>query len=373
MVESTPIVRRLPPVWLIQCVAWATYGGLAFLSFLPLVEAGECIILARLKIVQALTGLVLTSLLVPLYRTLRERGVSAATMVACLLACIVLGGVATVTENVLRYLIFAELDWADIRANFALCTLNFSLLLMGWSAAYFGFTAWHGWQHERARALRADALAQAARLESLRYQLHPHFLFNALNSVRALIDEESRRAKRVVSEMADFYRYSLATADRPLVPLAEELAAIESYLAVEQARYEEKLQVRFSVEPAARDRLVPVLILHPLIENAVKHGFGSGAVPLSVAVEAELRGDTLSIHVVNNLGTRSGSSSTHAALACKPVGTGIGLRNVRERLTQIYGTGARFALDCGAGRACAEVVIERAERAPEADDARAVG
>ncbi|HSI03945.1 MAG: sensor histidine kinase [Myxococcota bacterium] len=373
MVESAPYVRRLPSVWLTQCVAWATYGALAFLSFLPLVAAGECVILARMKIVQALTGLLLSSLLIPLYRAVRRLGVSAGAVVACFFGCIVLGALATVTENVLRYVIFDDLDWATVLANFALCTLNFSLLLMGWTAAYFGITAWYGWQQERARALRADALAQAARLESLRYQLHPHFLFNALNSVRALIDEETRRAKRVVTEMADFYRYSLATADRPLVPLAEELSAIESYLAVEQARYEEKLSVRFVVDAAARDVLVPVLILHPLIENAVKHGFASGAVPLTVVIEAEVRDGALRVQVVNSLGLRSGGSTTHASLSGKPAGTGTGLRNVRERLAQIYSGAARFALECGAGRACAEIVIEHAERAPEADDARAAG
>ncbi len=368
-----PSIRRLPSVWLVQVVAWTAYGALAFVSFLPLVAHGECAILARMKLLQAMSGFILTSALIPLYRSIRGIGLSLATAIACLVACVALGALTTITENVLAHVLFDAFDWEDFRANFALCTLNFSLLIMGWTAAYFGINAWHGWQQERARALRADALAQAARLESLRYQLHPHFLFNALNSVRALIDEESRRAKRVVSEIADFYRYSLATADRPLVPLADELAALESYLAVEQARYEEKLQVRFAVPAAARERLVPVLILHPLIENAVKHGFASGALPLTVSIEADLHGDTLGINVVNSLGSRGSGSSTHASLCAKPVGTGTGLRNVRERLAQIYGDGARFVLGCGAGRACAEIVIDRAERASEAEHARAAG
>lgn len=373
MVGSVPTVRRLPSIWLVQVVAWTTYGALAFVSFLPLVAHGECMILARMKLLQAMSGFMLTSALVPLYRSLRGNGLTWATAFASVLACVALGALTTITENVLLHVIFDEFDWDDFRANFALCTLNFTLLIIGWTAAYFGINAWHGWQQERARALKADALAQAARLESLRYQLHPHFLFNALNSVRALIDEESRRAKRVVSEMADFYRYSLATADRPLVPLADELAALESYLAVEQARYEEKLQVRLAVPAVARERLVPVLILHPLIENAVKHGFASGAVPLTVTIEADVHGDTLSINVVNSLGARGNGSSTHASLCAKPVGTGTGLRNVRERLLQIYGGGARFALGCSPGRACAEIVIDRAERAPEAEHARAAG
>src|SRR5262249_47727117 len=155
--------------------------------------------------------------------------------------------------------------------------------------AYFGYKHWKQWQIEREHALRSEALLSEARLETLRYQIHPHFLFNSLNSVRALVDEDAGRAKRMVTELAEFLRYSLLMANRTVVPWQEEIDALRSYRAVESIRFEDRLQVEFNVEPQTQNEQVPVLLLHPLVENAIKHGLAKGQEPLWVQISAHRR------------------------------------------------------------------------------------
>ncbi len=120
----------------------------------------------------------------------------------------------------------------------------------------------------------------------LRYQLHPHFLFNALNSLRALIGEDADKARNMVTALSGFLRYSLLPTDAQEVALREELTSIRRYLEIEQIRFEDRLLVSFEVEPAAEGCRIPGFLLHPLVENAVKYGAQSGASPLRVRIAA---------------------------------------------------------------------------------------
>src|SRR5690606_16496585 len=145
--------------------------------------------------------------------------------------------------------------------------LGFTFALVAWSGVWFGVVFWQASQ-------ASQLLTQEARLRMLAYQLNPHFLFNALNSLRAMIDEDRGRARRMVTELAEVLRYALV--HRPLehTTLAEELHAIESYLSIEKIRFEGRLAVGFEVDRAATDAAVPAFLLHPLVENALRHGKG---------------------------------------------------------------------------------------------------
>ncbi|HMY74388.1 MAG TPA: histidine kinase, partial [Blastocatellia bacterium] len=199
------------------------------------------------------------------------------------------------------------------------------------------------------RALQAAALAQQAQLELLRYQLNPHFLFNALNSIRASVDEDRQRAKRMITEFSEFLRYSLLSANAAAIPLREELAAIRNYLAIEQIRFEDKLQVQYDIDPAAEDFPLPGFLIHPLVENAVKHGMEQSA-PLKLNIAARAKGDRLFVEVAN-----SGSRLTAQA---NGNGLGIGLRNIQERLAQLYPGHSRFEIGETGGWVRAVIEIE---------------
>ncbi len=204
-------------------------------------------------------------------------------------------------------------------------------LWFSWSALYFGIKYWRDWIDEKERARIATALAQKAQLQMLRYQLNPHFLFNALNSLRALIDEDKRLAKGMITELSEFLRYSLVSRRATSVPLRDELDAIRHYLAIEKKRFEDKLQVSFAVDPKAED--VPVLsfLIHPLVENAVKYGMKTSPMPLRLKLEASVNDGGLTVDVWN-----SGRWLDESDAAKPGAGTGTGLENTRARLANAY-------------------------------------
>jgi two-component system LytT family sensor kinase len=210
-------------------------------------------------------------------------------------------------------------------------TLYFTLVLLTWSLLYFGIS------HYRS-SLRSRALAHEARLQALRYQLHPHFLFNALNALSTLIAERRNdEAGRMVAELAGFLRSTLE-GDKAEVPLRDEIELARRYLEIEQVRFGERLRARFEVDPGLLDARVPSLILQPLIENAVRHGIGSREEGGSIAVRASRQGQMLALQVEDD---GPGMSGVHE---------GIGLSNTRARLSELYGERQRCDISAaGAG------------------------
>jgi len=145
-------------------------------------------------------------------------------------------------------------------------------LLFTWSVLYFVINFWIEWKQQEGRTEKANVLAQKAQLQMLRYQLNPHFLFNSLNSIRALIEENERNARMMITELSEFLRYSLMSNNYSNVPLSNELDAIRHYFSIEKKRYEDKLNVTFDIDPLAEDYPVISFLVHPLVENAIKYG-----------------------------------------------------------------------------------------------------
>jgi hypothetical protein len=180
---------------------------------------------------------------------------------------------------------------------------------------------------QKEKAAHATALAQQAQLQMLRYQLNPHFLFNALNSIRAMILEDGMRARQMVTELAEFLRYSLDGREQEST-IDDELQAIDNYLAIQRIRFEERLDVAVTVDPEARRAVVPCFLIHPLVENAVKHGMQSSAMPLRVEIEVRRLADGLSVRV-SNTGRLGGAAPAEGT---RSEGTGTGMKNIAQRL-----------------------------------------
>src|SRR5688572_67969 len=185
------------------------------------------------------------------------------------------------------------------------------LPLFGWSLVHLGFQYNTALREEREHALRAEAAARDAQLRMLAYQLNPHFLFNTLNSIRALINEDRQRARAMVTALSGYLRYALVERPLHVALLEEEVASVRGYLAIEQVRFEERLDARMEVEPATLRCEVPAFLLNPLVENAVRHGAGGAAgAPLVLRVEARLvEPDRLRL-VVENTGGWNGRQPT---------------------------------------------------------------
>lgn len=227
-------------------------------------------------------------------------------------------------------------------------------LFLSWSALYFGIKYWQDRQRQESRALRADALAKEAELRMLRYQLNPHFLFNSLNSVSALIREDPRRAEKMLNELSEFLRYSLVGAKVSDAPLRDELEAVRNYLDIEKIRYEDKLAVKFDIEPSAEDFRIPSLLIHPLVENALKYGMQTSALPLEIEVTARGGNGSLRLEVTD---TGAWVEHSNNGSKTKGQGAGIGLENIRRRLEQAFPQRYHFNVSQQGGRVRAVVQI----------------
>ncbi|HTY50782.1 MAG TPA: histidine kinase [Steroidobacteraceae bacterium] len=179
----------------------------------------------------------------------------------------------------------------------------------------------------QAQAAQLSAQLADARLAALRTQLNPHFLFNTLHAVSALVERDPRGVRRMIARLSDLLRTSLDEADEPEVPLTRELAFIERYLDVIQIRFQGHLQVQIHADADVRDALVPNLILQPLVENAVKHGISKLAGEGRIEVEAHRSGERVVLTVRDN-GPGTGPV---------PAPQGVGLRNTCARLSAMYG------------------------------------
>ena len=210
----------------------------------------------------------------------------------------------------------------------------------------------------RDRELRASQLETQlarSRLHALEMQLHPHFLYNTLNSISELIHHDPAAAEAMVAQLGDLLRMTTDGAGAAEVPLRRELQFVDAYLAIERTRFGERLRVRTEVSPEAMDALVPNLLLQPLVENAVRHGLSPRAAPGSLSITAAVRGRMLVLTV-----TDDGVGLPPAAARRERVGLG----NTRTRLAQAYGAEHRFALEPAPGggtRAVVEIPYLRAE------------
>jgi sensor histidine kinase YesM len=187
-----------------------------------------------------------------------------------------------------------------------------------------------------------------ARLEALQGQLRPHFLFNTLNGISTLIHADPEAADRTVVQLGELLRASLERSGSHEIPLAEELALLERYLAIMQTRFHDRLRVELSIDPDARDALVPHFILQPLVENALEHGIArrAGAGRIRVTARTEPRGGSggLLCLAVADDGPGAHRDEAHGTPA---VDEGVGLANTRLRLQQLYGYRHRLALAQG--------------------------
>lgn len=184
-------------------------------------------------------------------------------------------------------------------------------------------------QQHQLKLANAEKDLSDAKLTSLRMQLNPHFLFNALNSVTSLIDSDKDKAKDMLSEFSSLMRQILAQDKRHSVKLKEDVAFIEQYLEIEGIRFQDRLTYKFDIDSAAENALVPNLLLQPLIENTFKHGFTNKTGQCHIEITASVENDRLLV-VISDNGIEAEVQQAQ--------GLGVGLANVRNRLEQMFGS-----------------------------------
>ena len=208
--------------------------------------------------------------------------------------------------------------------------IYFAMAALNHAVAYYA-----RFREKEVKTSRMEAQLVLAHLEVLKMQLHPHFLFNTLNAISALMHRDVDAADRMISLLSDLLRRALDDDNRHQVPLGEEIEFLERYLAIERIRFRDRLSVEIEIEPPSSRAQVPRLILQPLVENSIRHGIAMRSAAGRVGVYARCNGDRLDVRVCDD-GPGIGNASN--------LREGVGLANTKARLEQIYGADYLFEL-----------------------------
>lgn len=255
--------------------------------------------------------------------------------------------------SVLSYVypyVLLDLAWPSrlpMPVAMALGWINGTILMLGWHCIYFFYHLFDRYNRLKIDQLSLATSVKEAELRALKSQVNPHFIFNSLNSLRALIDEEPARAREAVTRLANLLRYSLQSGQLETVPFEDELRIVNDYLALEQVRHEERLRVRLDVAPDTLALPIPPMLLQTLVENAVKYGISTRPEGGEIAIVARREGESLRLQV-SNPGQLGGGAAKQSGGEARTGSTGLGLRNAAERLRLLFGDRATLQLRAAA-------------------------
>ena len=214
-----------------------------------------------------------------------------------------------------------------------------STIMVAWSVLYFAIKYYQVFQEVQKSALKSAAMAHEAQLKMLRYQLNPHFLFNTLNAISTLVlEQQTELANRMVTKLSSFLRYSLDNDPMQKITLDQELAALKLYLDIEKVRFEERLNLELDIGEEAAGALIPSLLLQPLVENAIKYGIARSEVGGNLRIAARVFAGDLLLELSDD------GPGVELVDGQIPDANGVGLRNTRERLMELYGNQHSFRL-----------------------------
>ncbi|MBI2731728.1 MAG: histidine kinase [Sphingobacteriales bacterium] len=234
--------------------------------------------------------------------------------------------------------IWRELNLLDGREkNYSLLrlmiggTFNSFITLLVWNLIYFMYHYVEKNRTEQIDKLRLEALVKELELKTIKSHINPHFIFNSLNSIRALVDENPGRARTAITELSNILRSSMQAEKLETVPLEKELAIVKDYLALEQMRFEERLKINFIIDEDTLDQPIPPMMLQTLVENAIKHGISKQVNGGEIKITSDFVGDHHEI-IIRNTGRLNGYRNPD----------GFGLQSTQDRLNLIFGDKASF-------------------------------
>jgi two-component system LytT family sensor kinase len=341
-----------PIYWLFQAFFWLGLWTLFWIAFAADSVARIQNVFLLNQTVLCFFGLLSSHLVRVLYclrswNELRLRSLAPRVLVLCaILAC---AGSFVAYRIVCLFMRF-PFDIERIPAGpLLMATSQAGLALVAWSAIYLGYQYQRQLQESQLERLKLNSVIKEAQLQTLRHQVNPHFLFNSLNTIRALVDENRDEAREAITKLSELFRASLQTAEEKVIPLREELRTVEAYLALQKLRFEERLVVAMQIDELSLDTLVPPFLVQTLVENALKHGDHSSDNKRMVKCEIQTTETTVRIQVKNS-----------GVLGSSINGSGMGLANAEERLKILYGSEGRLRVyPSEPGTVTAEIELPR--------------
>ncbi|WP_090441391.1 sensor histidine kinase [Duganella sp. CF458] len=323
--SQRPLLARINWYWILQGLGWGTVTAFVLLVNGPFLEKPGAVLTC---ILDGVSGLLLTDLW---HRYMKLRGWNSrrADWRQLAVAIFILGPLQLACVTVIARTLVGV---ADGGSWLPMLFLFWSGIMAAWQVSYMAATALRRANRFEAEALRLDVLAKEAELKALQAQVNPHFFFNSLNSVRALIFENQQSAAQMIDQLATLMRYTLASSYADTVPLKEEMEAVQSYLAIEKIRFEERLRVAIDIAGGMDTVAIPPMAVQTLVENAVKYGVEQSSVGTEIRISASHANGRALIEVANR-----------GALA-RLGSTRVGLANARKRLLHAKGGNASLEL-----------------------------
>ncbi len=225
----------------------------------------------------------------------------------------------------------------DYKINIVTTTtsiISLSVVFIFWSIIYFGYHIFKNYKETEIQNLKLEASSKEIELNKLKSQLNPHFMFNCMNSIRALVDENPQKAKTAITQLSNILRNTLLMHKNKFITLEDEINLVKDYLELEHIRFEERLNYSFNVNPQTHKYQIPPMIIQTLVENGLKHGIGKIAEGGSITVNASVVNNCLVIEIINSgqLGSITNSES------------GFGIENTTNRLKYLFGEKAKFEI-----------------------------
>lgn len=319
---------NLPLFWKFQILGWLAFVVFSFPLKWVVIENVQGSVLVSLY--RDGLGFLLTVGLRQIYRRIHSAKFHLYGIAVIVLFSSLIGGTVLTAFSLFFHAAFDFQEDKIFTGSIIFGVFYFRVALcLGWSFLYFGFKYGIERSAREAQLARSEADRQRIELQLLRTQMNPHFILNALNTMRAEFSQPIQQLRDLVEALANYLRYSLDNRNHDKVPAGEEFDAIKSYLAVEKARFREELEIECRMEESARRELVPGVFMLGLVENAIKYGRLTSPVPLHVKLTVSRPGPLMLRVEVSNTG--------HWIDENRPRTTGgVGLANLRKRLALLY-------------------------------------
>ena len=245
-----------------------------------------------------------------------------------LLASMICGLIYFMLHSLITDIFIRDMNWFGEPMVALMSILNLSANFVLWSLLYFLFHFIESYRKEEIKNLEWEALSREVELNRLKSQMNPHFIFNAMNTIRALVDEDPKQSKEAITQLSNILRNSLFMGRSRVITLSEEIQLVKDYLNIEKARFEERLEIDVLIPEDVLNFLVPPLLIQTLVENGIKHGIANLPEGGKLAIIAKITPDHKLVVVIENDGEYLPSNNKRS---------GFGLINSRQRINLLYG------------------------------------
>ncbi|HPI37019.1 MAG TPA: histidine kinase [Ignavibacteriaceae bacterium] len=327
--------RRNRVYWLCQITGWGLFGGIN--STLSTFFRGFDVAQTGLMLLFVILGISSTHILRCFIRTKKWTDLPLKQLTVKIGLATIYIGIIVVSVMFIAGVMTGEIKAKDFNVAYLVVSLiNVGGLIIIWSLFYFSFHYFENYKNSEIERLVWEAAVKDFELKTLKSQLNPHFMFNALNSIRSLIEEDRERAKSAITQLSNIFRYSLRIERIETVPLDEEIRTVADYLALEQVRFEDRLNFRIDIQPESKSVEIPPMMIQTLVENGIKHGISKLPEGGIIEIRSYLNENYLKLIIKN-----SGSIDSIEVMNSK----GYGISNTKQRLSLMYGEKAAFSIE----------------------------